>query len=108
MTHAEHPLVAAHGANAAADLVPQCLKREPMIRRCERARDGIARPIGLLGGKEIVDRLLETASEQMFVPLKWDQAMPGTGPAGSVLCFRPDSLVRLCILGILSIYVMRS
>ncbi len=37
MPHAEHPLVAAHGANAAADLVRQCLKRETMIRRRERA-----------------------------------------------------------------------
>ncbi len=42
----------------------------------------------MLGGKEIVDRLLEAASEQLFVPLKWDQAMPGTGQAGGLLCFR--------------------
>ena len=38
MAHAKHPLVAPHGAHAAADLVGERLKGEPMVGRGASAR----------------------------------------------------------------------
>ena len=67
MAHAEHPLVAAHRAHAAADLVGQRLERQPVIGCRQRAGDGVAGAFGLLHGQEMIDRFLEPALEQMLV-----------------------------------------
>ena len=48
MANAEHPLVAAHRAHAAADLVGQGLKGQAVIGRGQRAGDGVVGPLGLL------------------------------------------------------------
>jgi hypothetical protein len=56
-------LIAAHGANAATNLVRECLKGEAMIRRCERAGDAITRTFTLSDGEKFIDRLFETAMQ---------------------------------------------
>ncbi len=43
MPHAEHPLIAAHRAHAAPDLVGECLKRELVIRLRKGAGNRITR-----------------------------------------------------------------
>ena len=79
--HAEHPLVAAHRAHAAAHLVGQRLKRQPVIGRRQRAGDGVAGAFGLLHREEVVDGLLEPALQQVLVAFERDQSprwrMPG-------------------------------
>ena len=67
MPRAEHPLVAAHGANAAADLIGEGLKAQAAVSGGERAGDDRARPLGALGGQELVDGLLEAALQKMDV-----------------------------------------
>jgi hypothetical protein len=47
MTHAKHPLVATHRANAAPDLIRERLKGETMISRGERTAQRIARTVRL-------------------------------------------------------------
>ena len=71
--HAEHPLVAAHRANAAADLVGQGLKCQPVIRGGQGARDGVSRPLRLLHGQEAIDRFFKSALQQVFVTAERDE-----------------------------------
>jgi hypothetical protein len=66
MPHAEHPLIAADGADASAHLIGQGLKRQPMIRRGQGGANGVAGPVHSLRGQEIIDGFLEPALEQMF------------------------------------------
>ena len=73
MAHAEHPLVAAHGADAAADLVGQRLEGEPMIGRGQGGAEPVARTLRLLVGEEGVDGLLETAVEKLLKAVERDE-----------------------------------
>ncbi len=67
MSGAEHPLVAAHAAHAAAHLVGESLEGERLISGGQRAGDGgIAAALGLRGEKEI-DRLFEAPLEQIGI-----------------------------------------
>jgi len=59
--HAEHPLIAAHGTDAAADLVGERLDTEPIIGSGERAGDGVVGAIGGLRGEKFFDGFFETA-----------------------------------------------
>ena len=61
---AEHPLVAAHGADAAPHLVGQRLKRQAAIGGGQGARDGGTGSLGGLDGREDSDGLFEAALEQ--------------------------------------------
>ncbi len=74
MPHAEHPLIAAHGAHAAPHLVGQRLKRQPLIRRRQRAGNGVAGAFGLLRRKKTLNRLGEPAVQQVLEPFKRNQA----------------------------------
>ena len=65
VAEAEHPRVAAGGADGAADLVGEGLKREGVVRGGEGAGEGFARAVGGLGGGEDGDGLFETAFEQV-------------------------------------------
>jgi hypothetical protein len=70
MTHAKHPLVAAHAPNAAADLIREGLKTEAIISRGESAAERITWSLGTKGAAENLDRFLEAAFEEMIVPRK--------------------------------------
>ena len=74
MAHSEHPLIPAHRSHTAPDLVRQCLERQPMIGRGERARNCVVRPSGILHLQKNLDRLLEPPLKQMFVPFERDQS----------------------------------
>ena len=76
MAGAEHPLVAAHGAHAAPHLVGQRLEAQRAICGGQRARDGRPRPARSLGRQEDVQRLLETALQQIGVSRERYQAAP--------------------------------
>ena len=65
MADAEHPLVAAHGAHAAAHLVGQGLEAERVVGGGQGAGDRGARPARAPAREEDVDRLLEPALQQM-------------------------------------------
>jgi hypothetical protein len=67
MADAEHPLVAAHAADAAAHLVRERLEREPVIRCGERGAETVARAVLRLRGEKRVNRLLEAAGEELLV-----------------------------------------
>jgi hypothetical protein len=67
MAHAEHPLIAAHGADATADLVGKRLKSKAMAGGGESAGDGVARAFVSLHGEEGVDGFFEAALEEVFV-----------------------------------------
>src|SRR5581483_301240 len=73
MSHAKHPLVAAHAAHAAAHLVRESLKAKPIISAGQRARDGITGALLLLNGEKMFNRLLEPALQQVFVTLEGNQ-----------------------------------
>ena len=64
MAHAEHPLVAAHGTDAAPHLIGQRLEAEALIDGGQRAGEGVARAAFLLRGEELAQRLLEPAVQQ--------------------------------------------
>ena len=66
VTGAEHPLVAAHGAHTAAHLVGERLKSDALIYRRQRAGNSVARPGSFLDGEKLLQRLLETALQQML------------------------------------------
>ncbi len=72
--HAEHPLIAAHRADAAADLVGQRLKRQPVVSRRQGARDGVAGAFRLLHRQEMINGLLEPALEQVLVAFEGDES----------------------------------
>ena len=73
MPHAEHPLIAADGTHAASHLVGQRLKRQPLIRRRQRAGNGIAGAFSLLHREKIFNRLGKPAVQQVFEPFKRNQ-----------------------------------
>src|SRR5207244_4445549 len=66
MTHPEHPLVPAHRADAAPDLIRERLKGEPMVGSRQGARQRVTRALGSLCGEKLVDCFLETAPQEMF------------------------------------------
>ena len=70
MAHAEHPLVAAHGAHAAAHLVRERLEADALIHRGQRAGNRVARAGDFLNGKKLFQRLLKPALEQMLKALE--------------------------------------
>ena len=61
MAHAEHPLVAPHGADTAPHLVRERLKPDALIHGGQRTRERVARPRCLLEVEEMFQRLLKTA-----------------------------------------------
>ena len=67
MAGAEHPLIAAHGAHAAAHLVGQRLEPQRAIAGGQGAGDGGARSGGGLRREKDVDGLLESPLQQMGV-----------------------------------------
>jgi hypothetical protein len=84
MTGAEHPLVAADAAHAAADLVGKGLEGEAMVGDSE----GTAKTLAGAGGAERVtetlDGFLETALEEMLESREWDELfrVAGAGISG--------------------------
>ena len=73
MSGAEHPLIAAHRAHAAANLVGKGLKAQRAIARGKGARDGGARALGSLGREENVNRLLEAPLQEIRIAVEWNQ-----------------------------------
>ena len=73
VAHAEHPLIAAHRAHAAADLVGQRLERQPVVSRRQGAGDGVAGAFRLLHCQEMIDGLLEPALEQVLVAFEGNE-----------------------------------
>ncbi len=85
VAHAEHPLVAAHAAHAAADLVGQRLEREFLIGCGQGAGNPVARAALLLGFEKHVDGFLEAAFQQIFITLEGNGSGFATGePHGQV------------------------
>lgn len=64
---AKHPLVTAHGADAAADLVGERLEGEAVVGGGEGGGEAVAGSLLALGGEERIDGFLETTGEQLFV-----------------------------------------
>src|SRR5439155_5476132 len=75
MSHAKHPLIAAHRPHAAPHLIRQRLKPEPMIRRGQGTRNRILGALLLLRMYKDLNRLLKSALQQMRVALEWDVAV---------------------------------
>ena len=75
VTHAEHPLVAAHGADGFTDLVGECLESELVIRGGKGGGDRIAGALFALRGEEGIDGLGETPREEMAVSFEGDVAV---------------------------------
>ena len=73
MTHAEHPLVASHGAHTASDLVGEGLKSQSVVSGRQGRGDAIGRPLRLELSEKAVDGLFEAAVEQMFEASKRNQ-----------------------------------
>ncbi len=67
MAGAEHPLIAAHAAHAAADLSGKGLKGQAMIGGGERAGEGGAGTVGRLGREKNLDGFFEAALQQVIV-----------------------------------------
>src|SRR4051812_17417711 len=72
MTHAEHPLIAAHGADAAPDLVGESLESEAMVGDGEGAGDGVAGAFQGLNGEESVDGFFEAALKEVLEAFEGD------------------------------------
>ena len=66
MSHAEHPLVAAHRPHAAPDLVGEGLKGDALIYDRQRAGDGVAGAGAFLRCQENFQGLLEPPLQQVF------------------------------------------
>ena len=75
MAHAEHPLIAAHRAHAAAHLVGQRLKAEPVIGGGQRAGNGRAGAVGGLRRQEDFDRFFKPALQQVLVAAERNQRL---------------------------------
>jgi len=73
VAHAEHPLVAADRADAAADLVGEGLEGQAVIGRRQGAGDGVAGASGLLHGQEMVDGFFKPPAEEVFVAGERDE-----------------------------------
>jgi len=76
VAHPEHPLVAAHAAHAAADLVGQRLERQPLIGRGQRAGNPVARALRRLGPEKNVDRFLKPPLQQVFITFERNRRRP--------------------------------
>jgi len=74
VSHAEHPLVAANGADGFADLVGEGLEGELVVGGGEGGRDAIGRAVLFLNVEKGVERFFKLACEKVFVSLKWDRA----------------------------------
>jgi hypothetical protein len=72
VAHAEHPLIAAHGTNAAAYLVGQGLECKTLVGRRQSAGQGVTWSLGLNYAQKLLNGLLEPAMEQVFVALERD------------------------------------
>ena len=70
MAGAEHPLIAAHGAHAAAHLSGEGLEAEAVIGGGQRAGDGGAGAVGGLRREEDLDGFFEAALQQVIVAAK--------------------------------------
>ena len=70
MAETEHPLVAAHLADAAAHLVGERLKGQCAIGRRQGAGQGVAWPVRRLLGQEELYRLIEAAQQQTAIALE--------------------------------------
>src|SRR5688500_10234175 len=74
MAGAEHPLIAAHGADAFSHLVGQRLKREPMVSGGEGAADAIVHAVAIKHSEKLGNRFGKTALQQIFVAIEWHKA----------------------------------
>src|SRR5688500_16699355 len=72
MAGAEHPLIAANGANTFANLVCERLKAEAIVSLRQSAGDGIVRAFVFLRLQEFGDGLRETPLQQIHIAAKWD------------------------------------
>ena len=77
MPHPEHPLVAAHGPDAAPDLVGQGLERQPVIGGRQRAGHAVPGPRSALQFQKTLHRLLEPAVQQVLITGERNES-PGT------------------------------
>ncbi len=73
MSHSEHPLVAAHRAHRAADLVGQGLECQSVVSCRQGAGDSVCRSFCPLHAKELVDGFFESTRQQMLETLIRDQ-----------------------------------
>ena len=73
MSHPEHPLIAADGADAASDLVGQGLEGEAMVGGREGARDAVAGSVVGLVSEEGGDGFVEPTAEEMVVAGERDE-----------------------------------
>ena len=78
---AEHPLVPAHRAHAAAHLVGQGLERQPVVGCRERARHGLVRALRDLLAQEHIDRLFKTPASAGSCSRRMAQTRAGQRPA---------------------------
>ncbi len=72
MAGAEHPLIAAGTADAAADLIGERLKTEAAVGNSQRAGQRRVGALPLLFGEKLADRLLETPLQQVDVAVERD------------------------------------
>ena len=72
---AEHPLVAAHRAHAAAHLVGQRLEAQCAIAGGQSARKRAVRAVGGLRGEKNIEGFLKAAFQQVGVALERDQRL---------------------------------
>ena len=79
---AKHPLVATDGANAATDLIGECLECETAVCRGERAGEAIAEAVSGLCCKEDADGFFVAAREEAL-----DASVGNLRPNGCA--FRP-------------------
>src|SRR5271165_808896 len=67
MASAEHPLIAAHGAHAAPDLVGEGLKSECAVCGGERAGDSFIGAVGRLSCEKDIDGFVKAAAQERDV-----------------------------------------
>jgi hypothetical protein len=73
MSHAKHPLIAAHRTDAATNLVGERLDSETIVSGSQRAGDSVACAVLILFAEKNFNRFLETALEQMFVSVEMNE-----------------------------------
>ena len=81
MADAEHPLVAAHRAHAAPDLIGQGLEAQAVIGFGQRTGDGVRGAVCRLHGEKAVDGLFKAALEEVGVAVVRNQACASAYPA---------------------------
>jgi len=85
MARAEHPLVAAHRAHAAAHLVGQGLEAQRPVARASALGDGGARPVGGLSRQENVDGSSKRRFKRLTLTRKGNwRAHPRLPPQGNL------------------------